>query len=702
MERRGESEDSRHFAVGFDALEALETFPIAAFVTDRFGKVMGLTGHWYALTGAAGGTGLGSSWLDCIEPGQRASLAERWSANVSGTGAFIDEAHVRTAGGTYLRMLISAAPARDPESRAPGNWFATLTDIDREHRLEEERRMFASLAENSNDFIAIASLAGNVIFMNDAGRRLLEIDSVEDARKAEALEFFLPDDRPYVREVIYPALARDGRWTGDFRFRNFRTEAPVSVWYSIFYIRDTVTNVPVAIATVGTDTRERTHAERRLRTLVEAGATLSHSLEYQQTLANLAGLVVRTVATFCVIDLFPHAHGAPPIERIVAVHADRERRDDMARLATFVPRPGHAAHPVIAAFADGSSTLIAAVDDPFIERAASDLDHVAALKALKIRSLLTVPIVANGEILGAMSCGLGEERKARAYQPAHFDAEDLFFVEELGRRGGAAIENARSYERERRIAVSLQEASLPRTLPRFDRLHLSADYRPGKSEATIGGDWYDAFAIDGGRIVLTVGDVLGNGLRAAIVMTKLRQAMQAAAMLDADPNVILDVADKTLRLHDSDGYATALAAIYDPKAGALTFASAGHPGPMLRTANGVEELSSPGLLLGLRTGKDRNQKIVQIPPESLLVFFTDGLTELTRDVDEGNARVSAALAALDVKGERNHARAIVDSVLGERDANDDIAVLAAWFAPLAEAPAVGAQTTYAGVLSLLR
>ena len=275
----------------------------------------------------------------------------------------------------------------------------------------------------------------------------------------------------------------------------------------------------------------------------------------------------------------------------------------MARLAAKVPDFANASHPVIAAFVDGSSTLIGIVDREFVERAAIDDDHVRLSEALGVRSIITVPIVASGEILGAMTCALAQERKPRTNRPQHFDAEDLFFAEELGRRGGAAIENARSYERERRIAVSLQEASLPRTLPRFERLYLTAEYRPGKSEATIGGDWYDAFALEDGRIVLTVGDVLGNGLRAAIVMTKLRQAMQAAAMVVADPNVMLDVADKTLRLHDGDGYATAIAAVYDPKLQSLTFASAGHPGPMLRAPDGsVEELSSPGLLLGLRTG----------------------------------------------------------------------------------------------------
>jgi PAS domain S-box-containing protein len=700
MEDRAEPERKRHEAAMFDTLDA---FPIVAFLAGRHGFVMHVTQRWYELTGTSEGSSCGDAWFERIESGQRDALRARWFAATAGTEAFEDEAHVRLADGSYRWMMLSVAPSRDPLTGEIVWWFVTLCDVDRKHRLEEERRMFASLAENSNDFIAIASLAGEITFVNAAGRALLDIGTLDDARKSKAESYFMPEDLTYVREVIYPALARDGRWTGDFRFRHFGTHGAISVWYNLFYIRDALTNAPVAIATVSTDTRERTHAERRLRTLVEAGATLTHSLDYAQTLTNLAELVVRSIATFCIIDLVPRSQNGTAIERIVAVHTDRERRDDMARLTAKVPDFKNLAHPVVAAFVDGSSTLIGSVDGDFVERTSLDDEHVRLALALGVRSLVTVPIVANGEILGAMTCVLGEERKPRMNRPQHFDAEDLFFAEELGRRGGAAIENARSYERERRIAVSLQEASLPRTLPRFERLYLTAEYRPGKSEATIGGDWYDAFALEDGRIVLTVGDVLGNGLRAAIVMTKLRQAMQAAAMVVADPNVMLDVADKTLRLHDGDGYATAIAAIYDSKLQTLTFASAGHPGPMLRAPDGsVEELSSPGLLLGLRTGKDRRVKTVPIPPDSVLVFFTDGLTEVTRDVEVGHARVRAALAAVDVRGDANLARSIADTVLRGEDANDDVAVLVARIAPLDEAPAVGAQTTYADGQVLVR
>jgi serine phosphatase RsbU (regulator of sigma subunit) len=289
-------------------------------------------------------------------------------------------------------------------------------------------------------------------------------------------------------------------------------------------------------------------------------------------------------------------------------------------------------------------------------------------------------LVANGRILGALSCGIGDEARERMSIPVAYDAEDLFFIEELGRRGGIAIENALTFEHERSIAAALQTASLPVTLPSAPGFKLYAEYRPGKAEATIGGDWYDALLLENGSVVFTIGDVVGNGLRAAIVMTKLRQAMQAAVMVDSDPNVALTVADRTLRLHDADGFATALAARYDPVTRRLRFASAGHPAPILRHPDGrIEELTNPGMLLGMRFDESAPTRVVTIPRGSALVFYTDGLVEATRDMAEGQRRFHAALERGHFLSSDAPARALVDEVLAQLEGNDDIAVLLATF-----------------------
>ncbi len=539
---------------------------------------------------------------------------------------------------------------------------------------------FAALAESSLDFVAMASLDGRILYANPSVRRLL--GSTEGDVEGVALEeLFGPDDRAFAAEVIWAAVRRDGRWHGVCRLHDRATGRPRNVRLSAFFLYHGDSSEPAAFAFTGHDIGEQRRAEQRLRTLVEAGPSLSNSLDYHQTLENLAELVVRTVATFCVIDVFSEMPGrVPRIERIASSHVERRRRDEVRQLARFLPSPGHPKHPVARILRDGASSLVETVDEAWLAGATISAEHANAVRALGLRSLLVVPIVAAGKLLGSLTCALADEVRPRASLPRAYDAEDLFFFEELGRRGGVAIGNALTFEHERSIAVSLQAASLPVRLPFGRGVRLYADYRPGSAEATIGGDWYDAIVLDNGSFQFTIGDVVGHGLRAAIVMTKLRQAMQAAALIDSDPNVVLRVADRTLRLHDPEAFATALAARYDPVTRRLRFASAGHPSPLLRHPDGrLAELGNPGMMLGLRGGDPGPTRVDVMPRGAVLLFHTDGLTEATRDLAEGYARLSAAFSAGRFLTASDPARALVDEVLGGRDAGDDVAVLVATF-----------------------
>ena len=416
------------------------------------------------------------------------------------------------------------------------------------------------------------------------------------------------------------------------------------------------------------DRRERERVDDGLRLLSRTGAATLDSLDANTTLRSIARAVVGEFASMCVIDVLD-ADGR--WKRVALAHRDahRERILETTRhMSQPVPE-----HPIARALHEGRSS-VETVDAAWLERMERTPERIDAARSLAVRSILTVPVVTpSGEILGALTCVRDAADPRDDYR-----AEDLRFVEEVGRRAGAAIANAQLYERERRIAVELQAASLPQSLPRVAGFDLDADYRPGSDEATIGGDWYDAFVLDDGRVAITVGDVLGHGLHAAVTMTKLRQAMQAAAMVDPDPNVMLDVADKTLRLLDPDGYATALAALYDPAARTLTFASAGHAGPAVRAPDGtIEDFTSPGQMLGLRPGGERATKTLPAPPGTVMVFYTDGLTEATRDTDEGQRRLHDVMGRDDVVHGTRPARAIVQQVLGTTQASDDIAVLVA-------------------------
>ncbi len=233
----------------------------------------------------------------------------------------------------------------------------------------------------------------------------------------------------------------------------------------------------------------------------------------------------------------------------------------------------------------------------------------------------------------------------------------------------------RLYEHERQIATRFQAASLPRELPACDELRFDAVYVPGSREAEIGGDWYDAFMLLDGRIALSVGDVMGSGLDAAVKMGNVRQSIRAAAVLDADPLTMLRAADATFRMDDPDGLATALAAVIDPATMTMRYASAGHHPPLVRDAEGsVHELPvDPGLPLGLRGATVSRVDTLDLDEGALIVLYTDGLIEATHDAEEGHRRLVAALHAVDVDAARP-AHSIHDAVLADGSL-DDVAIL---------------------------
>ncbi len=230
------------------------------------------------------------------------------------------------------------------------------------------------------------------------------------------------------------------------------------------------------------------------------------------------------------------------------------------------------------------------------------------------------------------------------------------------------------YEAERRITERLQEAALPQELPRIPGLALNAYYHAGQDEARIGGDWYDALRLPDGRVIITVGDVSGSGLDAAVAMGAVRQVLRGVAQIHPDPAMMLDAAHRTLQADDPDRIVTAFVAVLDPVTSELTYASAGHPRPLLRRRDADwAELSATGLPLGVPMKGEYVTETVAMPGDAMLVLYTDGLTEATHDLAAGEQRLRDALRDPGVLASENVARAIHDAVLAE-GARDDVAI----------------------------
>jgi serine phosphatase RsbU (regulator of sigma subunit) len=240
----------------------------------------------------------------------------------------------------------------------------------------------------------------------------------------------------------------------------------------------------------------------------------------------------------------------------------------------------------------------------------------------------------------------------------------------------ATLERERILQLSANAGEAFQQAALPAQLPDVPSFAFHAVYEAGRADALVGGDWYDAFALLDGRIVISIGDVAGSGLQAAVTMAKVRQTIRGVAQVHADPTLILRAADGALRSEKPDLFVTAFVGVMNPGSGTLTFASAGHPAPYLRDADGrLTAVRARGLPLGLRERDDVPTRIAVLRQGALLVLYTDGLIESTRDIDEGEARLRDALANPAVVFAADPARAIRDAVLLDGPARDDVAIL---------------------------
>jgi len=232
----------------------------------------------------------------------------------------------------------------------------------------------------------------------------------------------------------------------------------------------------------------------------------------------------------------------------------------------------------------------------------------------------------------------------------------------------------RQFELANRVSDAFQVASLPTKLPKVPGVRFSAVYEAGRREASVGGDWYDAMRLLDGRIVISIGDVAGSGLGAAVTMSAVRQSIRGAAQIHADPLAILEAADRTLREDAPERMVTAFVAIFDPVTLTLAYASAGHPSPLVKLPDGtLTDLHADGMPLGVRRKGDTEAALATLAPGTFVVFYTDGLIEATHDLAQGEQRLQAAVEWLD-KRDPSPAKSIRRAVLRD-EARDDVAIL---------------------------
>ncbi len=310
----------------------------------------------------------------------------------------------------------------------------------------------------------------------------------------------------------------------------------------------------------------------------------------------------------------------------------------------------------------------------------TDLEHAEIVNPLLrgkgLKSLLGVPLVVEGEVIGVLHVGSQRDRV--------FSDDDVELLQRAGDRAALAI-RGRLTERERGLADALQRSLIP-VLPEFPGVAMAGRYLPAAS-ARLGGDWYDAFPLPGGRLALAIGDVVGRSFQAAALMGQLRSGLRAYALDGMTPHKVLERTSHLLRQLGPGRSATVLYLVIDPHGGRLTLAGAGHPPPVVTSGNGEASFVElpPSVPLGAVRQPRYEESEQRLEPGSTLVLFTDGLVEQGGDgLDAGLERLREAVR--DGNGEELELRcdAIVDAMLPDGPGRDDAALLAIRALPLAD------------------
>jgi len=236
-----------------------------------------------------------------------------------------------------------------------------------------------------------------------------------------------------------------------------------------------------------------------------------------------------------------------------------------------------------------------------------------------------------------------------------------------------------AYETEKRIADRLQDAIAQRPLPNVPMLCFSATYVPATEETKVGGDWYDAFELPEKRVLFAIGDVAGHGIEAAVTMSRARQSLAGCALLDDDPASVLARVNREL-CRENAPMVTAVAGFADARTFEFAFAAAGHPPPILLEPNRKPRMLDCGELpLAIDADATYLTHRIQSVPGAMLVLYTDGAVEHSRDVIAGEALLLEATARVSEMPHLEPARVIHDAIFAGRTVGDDVAILTVTF-----------------------
>ncbi len=510
---------------------------------------------------------------------------------------------------------------------------------------ETERAMLdqrlAVILDALAEAVTIRAPNNHLVYANQAALDRLGFASISDLRDADPRALMGPyettdehggeirmDDLPSVKllrgEQPEPLLMRSvNRSSGEESWVLLKAAA----------VRDAAGQIESAV-TIIADVTAATRATLRVEFLARVGELLASSMDYQQTLRNVAGLAVPQIADWCAVDLFDADGGREPV---AIAHSKPAKLDTAARLRSYEPERLDPAQGLGSVRRTGEPLVVTEIRDELLVAAAVDDEHLRLLREVGMRAVLIVPLTIGSRTIGALTMVNSESGRS-------FDAGDVEFAAQIAARAAVAVESARLYSERSTIARTLQSSLLPEAIPEIPGWEVAALYRPAGHESEVGGDFYDFWDV-GDEWLMMIGDVTGKGVGAAAVTSLARYTARAASEFDTRPSQILARIDAALRRRPSISLCTALC-LRLSREGA-TLAAGGHPLPLRVGEGGVEEVGEHGTLLGALQPARWPESEIALRAGETLVAFTDGVTDALGEDGErwGTERLRESLAA---------------------------------------------------------
>ncbi|MBB1259531.1 SpoIIE family protein phosphatase [Streptomyces alkaliterrae] len=566
-----------------------------------------------------------------------------------------------------------------------GDYYALgiATDQETLRKVERDLALSVRLVDQSPIGLAVFDTNLRYVAVNDA---LVRIDGIDAAgHLGRRVGEILPSVDADAVEMKMRRVLASGEPLLDHEITGRTPADPDNdhAWSVSLYRLDDVGGRVIGLAVSAIDVTDRhlatleiERARHRLALVADASVRIGTTLDLEQTARELADVAVPELADIAAVDVLdtvlrgrPSPDNGPAVIQALAVAAAYDTVAVDAADPPGEPARYDADRLVTRCVRTAEPVRVALLDDDALSCVARDERAAALLAKAGVHSYLAVPLIARGEVLGALDL-------KRARNPLPFTEDDTLLACELAARAAVCIDNARLYRQQRETALALQRSMLPRKPSHLAGLQVASRYQPAGSAFEVGGDWFDVLPLQGEKTALVVGDVMGSGINAATTMGRLRTATQTLSRIDLEPvEVLRHLDDITVGL---DPYiATCVYAVYDPREGRCRVASAGHLPPVLVSAQGTPRLLELPSGAPLGVGNTVFESVtVDLAPGDRLVLYTDGLVE-TRDEDI-DVRIQALVTLLgSADGSLEEVCDLLLRELRHPSEDDDVALLIA-------------------------